>query len=86
MAAENFRQLGMRNVFPISAEHGLGIGDLLDAISDAIPDPEAALKGGDEPDVATAAGLADEDELEADSDDLDGGTERRCPSPHARRV
>ena len=27
MAAENFRQLGIRNVFPISSEHGLGIGE-----------------------------------------------------------
>ena len=41
LAAENFRQLGIRNVYPISAEHALGIGDLLDAISDAIPAPEA---------------------------------------------
>jgi GTP-binding protein len=39
MAAENFRQLGLRNVYPISAEHALGIGDLLDAISEAIPAP-----------------------------------------------
>lgn len=31
LAAENFRQLGIRNVFPISSEHGLGMGDLLDA-------------------------------------------------------
>jgi len=37
--AENFRRLGIRNVFAISAEHGLGIGDLLDAISEAIPAP-----------------------------------------------
>ena len=36
-AAENFRQLGIKNVYPISAEHALGIGDLLDAISEAIP-------------------------------------------------
>jgi GTP-binding protein len=35
--AENFRRLGIRNVFPISSEHGLGIGELLDAISEAIP-------------------------------------------------
>jgi GTP-binding protein len=34
--------LGIRNVFPISSEHGLGIGDLLDAISEAIPAPEEA--------------------------------------------
>ena len=39
LAAENFRRLGIRSVFPISAEHALGIGDLLDAISDAIPAP-----------------------------------------------
>jgi GTPase len=38
-AAQNFRQLGIRNVFPISSEHGLGIGDLLEAISAAIPAP-----------------------------------------------
>src|SRR5208337_3839883 len=36
-AAENFRRLGIRSVFPISSEHGLGIGDLLEAISEAIP-------------------------------------------------
>jgi GTP-binding protein len=35
--AENFRRLGLRNVFPLSSEHGLGIGELLDAIADAIP-------------------------------------------------
>ncbi len=40
-AAENFRQLGIKNVYPISAEHALGIGDLLDAISEAIPATEA---------------------------------------------
>ena len=39
MVAENFRQLGLRNMFPISSEHGLGIGDLLEAISEAIPAP-----------------------------------------------
>lgn len=35
--AENFRRLGIRNVYPISSEHGLGIGELLDAIAEAIP-------------------------------------------------
>jgi GTP-binding protein len=35
--AQNLRRLGIRDVFPISSEHGLGIGDLLDAISAAIP-------------------------------------------------
>ncbi len=40
--AENFRQLGIKEVFMISSEHGLGIGDLLDAIFDRLPAPEAA--------------------------------------------
>ena len=43
-AAENFRQLGIKNVYPISAEHGLGIGDLLDAISEAIPARKRRLR------------------------------------------
>jgi len=49
--AENFRRLGIRNVFPVSSEHGLGIGDLLDAISEAIPvreDKESAQQAQDE--------------------------------------
>jgi GTPase len=56
--AENFRRFGIRNVFPISSEHGLGIGELLDAISEAIPlRDEAQLKQqpGDE--------AAEEDEI-----------------------
>ena len=32
-----FHSLGMRNVFPISAEHGRGVDDLLDAILRVIP-------------------------------------------------
>ncbi len=50
--AENFRQLGLKNVFMISSEHGLGIGDLLDAIFDLLPAPAASgliAKGEDAP-------------------------------------
>ncbi len=36
-AAENFRVLGFRNVYPVSAEHGSGIGDLLDAVWEVLP-------------------------------------------------
>ena len=52
LVAENFRQFGIRSVYPISSEHGLGIGDLLDAIAEAIPAPpeetieERAAGGG----------------------------------------
>ena len=37
LVAENFRQLGIKAVFPVSCEHALGIGDLLEAVSDALP-------------------------------------------------
>ena len=40
-AAENFRQLGIRDVYPVSAEHGRGIGELLDAVFALLPAPEA---------------------------------------------
>jgi len=56
--AENFRRFGIRNVFPISSEHGLGIGELLDAISEAIPvrdEVQPKPQAGDE--------AAEEDEI-----------------------
>jgi GTP-binding protein len=46
--AENFRQLGIRELFPISSEHALGIGDLLDAVWAVLPWPETP----DNPDTA----------------------------------
>jgi GTPase len=47
--AENFRQLGLREVFPISSEHGLGIGELLDAVSEAIPKVEPQIESSAHP-------------------------------------
>jgi GTP-binding protein len=41
-SSENFRQLGIKEVFMISSEHGLGIGDLLDSIFDLLPAPVAS--------------------------------------------
>jgi GTP-binding protein len=43
-AAENFRRLGFKNVCPISAEHGNGIGDLLDEVWEALPADRDAEK------------------------------------------
>jgi GTP-binding protein len=60
-AAQNFRQLGIRNVFPISSEHGLGIGDMLDAISEAIPAPAAVVLSEEE---ELAAQEAEDEEAE----------------------
>ena len=64
-AAENFRQLGIRNVFPISSEHGLGIGELLDGISEAIPAPAADELAEEQAEAAegTEDFLAVEDEI-----------------------
>ncbi len=35
--AQNFRQIGIYNVFPVAAEHGRGIDELLDAIFAVLP-------------------------------------------------
>jgi GTP-binding protein len=37
---DDFHGLGVRNQFPVSAEHGRGIDDLLDAILAVLPAPE----------------------------------------------
>ncbi len=52
-AAENFRRLGFANVQAISAEHNIGIGDLLDEVFAVLPaptviPPEAFLTEADE--------------------------------------
>jgi GTP-binding protein len=57
--AENFRRLGFRNVLPISAEHGSGIGDLLDAVFEVLPEPQEVIE---EPEVM----LTENDEAEED--------------------
>jgi GTPase len=49
-AAENLRQLGLPELFLVSSEHGLGIGDLLDAIFDRLPAPVAAPSAAKESD------------------------------------
>ena len=45
-AAENFRTLGIKQLFPISAEHGTGTAELLDAVLQVVPafnvEPEEA--------------------------------------------
>jgi GTP-binding protein len=42
--AENLRRLGIKELYPISSEHGQGIGDLLDAIAAALPEDAKAVK------------------------------------------
>jgi len=64
--AENFRRLGIRNVYPVSSEHGLGIGELLDAIAEAIPAPPDTHSGDD-------TALQAEDEAAEDNEIFEGG-------------
>ncbi|HEY0163289.1 MAG TPA: ribosome biogenesis GTPase Der [Edaphobacter sp.] len=59
--AENFRSLGLRNVLPISAEHGTGIGDLLDEVFAALPAETVA----EEPEEVM---FSSEDEMAEDED------------------
>jgi GTP-binding protein len=66
MEAENFRQLGLKNVYPISAEHALGIGELLDAISEAIPVKAGEATEDDVDDDAPTPAEVDEHLEEAD--------------------
>jgi len=86
-AAQNFRQLGIRNVFPISSEHGLGIGDLLEAISEAIPAPADVVPAEGE----TLAAQEAEDEEAEENEIFEGGplqpgTEEEPPGEKLNRT
>jgi GTPase len=50
--AGEFHQFGYEEVFPISAEHNIGIGDLLDAVLERLPAIEAGQAKSDEINVA----------------------------------
>jgi len=50
--AGEFHQFGYDEVFPISAEHNVGIGDLLDAVVERLPTVAVVERGSDEINVA----------------------------------
>ncbi len=83
-AAENFRKLGFRNVVPVSAEHGSGIGDLLDEVWAVLPEDgntQEDLRAKfiqEEPPMEVLDGI-EEEELE----DMDGGGDGAAPPPDA---
>jgi len=63
--AENFRTLGIENVYPVSAEHGTGTAELLEAVLAAIPvSPKEAENDATEAAVTEAARIAKETEEE----------------------
>jgi GTP-binding protein len=57
-----FHVLGMRNIFPISAEHGRGVDDLLDAVLKVIPNVKSSTTENTK--VAKDARDGEEGELE----------------------
>jgi GTPase len=67
LAAEFFR-LGLGEVYPLSAEHGLGVGSLLDAVVERLPPPppgeaprpEEALEEGEEGEAPEGEGAQEE--------------------------
>jgi GTP-binding protein len=42
---DDFHQLGIKQMFPVSAEHGRGIDDLLDAVFEILPPPTEDVAG-----------------------------------------
>ena len=56
LAAENLRSMGLGDVHAISAQHGRGAGDLLDALVARLPDaPRAATEPDDAPPPRSAS-------------------------------
>ena len=54
---DEFHGLGVRDMFPVSAEHGRGVDDLLDAILEVVPEAKEQTTEGTE--EATAPGIGD---------------------------
>jgi GTP-binding protein len=52
--AENFRTLGIQRLFPISAEHGTGAAELLEAVLYSIPEEKAEAASQAAPEAAPA--------------------------------
>jgi GTPase len=55
--AEDFRRLGLENFFPVSAEHGRGLDDLLDAVLEILPATGATV-GDDQGTARVGAGAS----------------------------
>ncbi|MEO6965147.1 MAG: ribosome biogenesis GTPase Der [Acidobacteriaceae bacterium] len=85
--AENYRRLGLKEMVPVSAEHGIGAGDLLDAIFALLPVQdfsEEEEENDDEPEGVEPAGIepASVEPNEAEENSLGG--EEEIPSVPAK--
>src|SRR5581483_3132359 len=74
---DDFHRLGIRNIFPVSAEHGRGVDDLLDAVIERFPaqeestteDTEGEKTTEDTKPEATTEDTRDTDETAPHADD-----------------
>jgi len=73
LVAENFRRLGIREMIPISSEHGLGIGDLLEAIAEAVPLPAKAVPAEEQGLAAQQTSQVEEDAKAEEAEISEGG-------------
>ena len=64
---EDFRRLGIKRIFPVSAEHGNGLGDLLDAVLKMMPQAPAVDEAGPEPQAEVDEALAEQPKQAAET-------------------
>jgi GTP-binding protein len=82
-AAENFRRLGFKEVMAISAEHGSGIGDLLDEVFAVLPERTAVAEPELEEEEDSAEFEEDDDFQDEDStEEASGERPRKTPRTH----
>jgi GTP-binding protein len=63
--AGEFHRLGISDLFPLSAEHGLGVDDLLDHVTRDFPSPGPAASSASEGESAAAGALPNAGETES---------------------
>jgi GTPase len=85
-AAENFRTLGFRNLVPISAEHGIGVADLLDEVWAALPPETVAEEPTENMEGIEEEAEEDEGDFIADEDARDAETPVRRLRSHGEHV
>jgi GTPase len=62
---DEFHRLGINRMFPVSAEHGRGIDDLLDAVFEILPPPANDLTSSSDTEESEGKPLPADDELAA---------------------
>jgi GTP-binding protein len=68
--AENYRRLGFKEMVPVSAEHGTGIGDLLDAMFAVLPADDFSPKEDEDDEPAAVEKYGPEEALPEDEEDI----------------